>query len=248
MKNTNTITNTNTKNFLKVEKLEVSYDDIQVIWGVDFYVNENEVVVIIGQNGAGKSTILSAIAGILPVKKGKIIFRDKEIQNLSPEFTVKKGIMLVPEGAGVFPNMSVYDNLLMGAYTVKSKEKREEILENVFYLFPRLKERINQSAGTLSGGERQMLAIGRALMADPSLILLDEPSLGLQPLFVKKMFEVIVDLKKMGKTILLVEQNVNKSLEIGDRGYVIENGKIVLEGYCKDLIDNDYVKKAYMGF
>ena len=241
-------TNTKTKNFLKVENLEVSYDDIQVIWGVDFYVNENEVVVIIGQNGAGKSTILSAIAGILPVKKGKIIFRDKEIQNLSPEFTVKKGIMLVPEGAGVFPNMSVYDNLLMGAYTVKSKEKREEILENVFYLFPRLKERINQSAGTLSGGERQMLAIGRALMADPSLILLDEPSLGLQPLFVKKMFEVIVDLKKMGKTILLVEQNVNKSLEIGDRGYVIENGKIVLEGYCKDLIDNDYVKKAYMGF
>ncbi len=246
MKKTNTITNS--KKLLKVENLEVSYDDIQVIWGVDFYVNENEVVVIIGQNGAGKSTILSAIAGILPVKKGKIIFRDKEIQNLSPEFTVKKGIMLVPEGAGVFPNMSVYDNLLMGAYIVKSKEKREEILENVFYLFPRLKERINQSAGTLSGGERQMLAIGRALMADPSLILLDEPSLGLQPLFVKKMFEVIVDLKKMGKTILLVEQNVNKSLEIGDRGYVIENGKIVLEGYCKDLIDNDYVKKAYMGF
>ena len=233
---------------LKVRNLKISYGDIQVVWGVDFNVNENEIVVIIGQNGAGKSTILSTIAGLLKVKSGEIIFKDENISNLSTMEIVRKGIMLVPEGAGVFPNMSVYDNLLMGAYTVKSEEKRQEILESVYMLFPRLKERKNQLAGTLSGGERQMLAIGRALMADPSLILLDEPSLGLQPLFVKRMFQVIKDLKDMRKTILLVEQNVSKSLEIGDRAYVLENGKIVLHGDCNKLINDDYVKKAYMGF
>ena len=233
---------------LEVKNLEVSYGDIQVVWGVDFNVNKNEIVVIIGQNGAGKSTILSTIAGILPVKSGKIFFKEKDITSLSAEDVVKYGIMLVPEGAGVFPDMSVFDNLLMGAYTVKSKEKRMEILEKVFNLFPRLKERLKQSAGTLSGGERQMLAIGRALMADPELILLDEPSLGLQPLFVKRIFQIVKKLKEIGKTVLLVEQNVNKSLEIGDRGYVLENGKIVISGSCSELLNNDYVKKAYMGF
>jgi branched-chain amino acid transport system ATP-binding protein len=233
---------------LEIKKLELSYGDIQVVWGIDLFVEENEIAVVIGQNGAGKSTLLSSVANMLPVKSGEIIFKGKNIANNSVADTVKQGIMLVPEGAGVFPNMSVADNLLMGAYTVKSKEKRKEIFDTVLALFPRLKERTTQFAGTLSGGERQMLAIGRALMSDPDLILLDEPSLGLQPLFVKKMFEVILNLKEMGKTILLVEQNVNKSLEICDRGYVLENGKIVLSGLGKDLINNEHVKKAYMGF
>jgi branched-chain amino acid transport system ATP-binding protein len=233
---------------LEIKKLELSYGDIQVIWGIDLFVEENEIAVVIGQNGAGKSTLLSSVANMLPVKSGEIIFKGENIANNSVADTVKQGIMLVPEGAGVFPNMSVTDNLLMGAYTVKSKEKRKEIFDTVLALFPRLKERTTQFAGTLSGGERQMLAIGRALMSDPDLILLDEPSLGLQPLFVKKMFEVILNLKEMGKTILLVEQNVNKSLEICDRGYVLENGKIVLSGLGKDLINNEHVKKAYMGF
>jgi branched-chain amino acid transport system ATP-binding protein len=233
---------------LEIKKLELSYGDIQVIWGIDLFVEENEIAVVIGQNGAGKSTLLSSVANMLPVKSGEIIFKGENIANNSVADTVKQGIMLVPEGAGVFPNMSVTDNLLMGAYTVKSKEKRKEIFDTVLALFPRLKERTTQFAGTLSGGERQMLAIGRALMSDPDLILLDEPSLGLQPLFVKKMFEVILNLKEMGKTILLVEQNVNKSLEICDRGYVLENGKIVLSGLGKDLINNEHVKRAYMGF
>ncbi len=233
---------------LEIKKLELSYGDIQVVWGIDLFVEENEIAVVIGQNGAGKSTLLSSVANMLPVKSGEIIFKGENIANNSVADTVKQGIMLVPEGAGVFPNMSVTDNLLMGAYTVKSKEKRKEIFDTVLALFPRLKERTTQFAGTLSGGERQMLAIGRALMSDPDLILLDEPSLGLQPLFVKKMFEVILNLKEMGKTILLVEQNVNKSLEICDRGYVLENGKIVLSGLGKDLINNEHVKKAYMGF
>jgi len=233
---------------LEIKKLELSYGDIQVVWGIDLFVEENEIAVVIGQNGAGKSTLLSSVANMLPVKSGEITFKGKNIANNSVVDTVKQGIMLVPEGAGVFPNMSVTDNLLMGAYTVKSKEKRKEIFDTVLALFPRLKERTTQFAGTLSGGERQMLAIGRALMSDPDLILLDEPSLGLQPLFVKKMFEVILNLKEMGKTILLVEQNVNKSLEICDRGYVLENGKIVLSGLGKDLINNEHVKKAYMGF
>ena len=233
---------------LEIKKLELSYGDIQVVWGIDLFVEENEIAVVIGQNGAGKSTLLSSVANMLPVKSGEITFKGKNIANNSVVDTVKQGIMLVPEGAGVFPNMSVTDNLLMGAYTVKSKEKRKEIFDTVLALFPRLKERTTQFAGTLSGGERQMLAIGRALMSDPDLILLDEPSLGLQPLFVKKMFEVILNLKELGKTILLVEQNVNKSLEICDRGYVLENGKIVLSGLGKDLINNEHVKKAYMGF
>ncbi len=233
---------------LEIKNLEIAYNDIQVIWGINLFVAKNEIVVVIGQNGAGKSTLLAGIANILPAKNGEIFFKGDNITNIGVTSTVKQGIMLVPEGAGVFPNMSVMDNLIMGAYILKSKEKREEILEQVLNLFPRLKERFSQLAGTLSGGERQMLAIGRALMSDPELILLDEPSLGLQPLFVKKMFEVILNLKEMGKTILVVEQNVNLSLEISDRGYVLENGRVVLSGKSKDLINNEHVKRAYMGF
>ena len=234
--------------FLELRNVEIAYGDIQVVWGVDISVNRNEIAVIIGQNGAGKSTILSGIANMLPIKSGEIIFKNQNITNIGTEHIVKKGIMLVPEGAGVFPSMSVRDNLLMGAYSVDSKDKRAEITERVFELFPRLKERLMQNAGTLSGGERQMLAIGRALMADPEVILLDEPSLGLQPLFVKKMFEVIVRLKELDKTVLLVKQNVNLSLDISDKGYVLENGKVVLQGKSSDLINDEHVKKAYMGF
>ncbi len=232
---------------LEVTNLEVFYDDIQIIWGIDFKVDRNEIVVIVGQNGAGKSTILSAIAGIIPIKKGKIIFDNFDITFSSTEDIVKKGIILVPEGAGVFTNMSVYDNLLMGAYLLKSKEKREEILEEVFSLFPILKERINQPAGTLSGGERQMLSIGRALMSNPTLLLLDEPSLGLQPIWIKKLFDTILSLKEMGKSILLVEQRIYKSLEISDRCYVLENGKIVWSGESQKLKDSDEIKKFYFG-
>ena len=233
---------------LEIKNLEICYGDIQVVWGIELSVKQNEIVVVIGQNGAGKSTLLSAVANMIPVKKGEILYKGNNIANTNVVNTVKKGIMLVPEGAGVFSNMSVFDNLIMGAYTVKSSDKRKTVMEQVFELFPRLKERKNQMAGTLSGGERQMLAIGRALMSEPELILLDEPSLGLQPLFVKKMFEVIKHLKEMGKTILLVEQNVNLSLEISDRGYVLENGRVVLKGLSKDLLDDAHVKKAYMGF
>ena len=232
---------------LSVKNLEVSYGDVQVIWNVNFHINENEIVVILGPNGSGKSTILSTIAGILRLKNGKIFFKGEEIQNLAPDIIVKKGITYVPEGAEVFPNMSVLDNLLIGAFTIDSRRKRFETLEKVFHLFPKLKERINQKAGTLSGGERQMLAIGRALMADPKLIMLDEPSLSLQPLFIEKIFDAIIDLKRIGKTVLLVEQNVYKSLEISDRGYIIENGKIAMEGKSKDLSKDEYVKKVYMG-
>ncbi len=233
---------------LELKNIEIAYGDIQVVWGVDISVNKNEIVVIIGQNGAGKSTVLSAVANMLPVKSGEIIFNNKNITNMGTEHIVKKGIMLVPEGAGVFPSMSVRDNLLMGAYSIHSKEKRAEIMEQVFEFFPRLKERLVQDAGTLSGGERQMLAIGRALMADPDVILLDEPSLGLQPLFVKKMFEVILRLKELNKTVLLVEQNVNLSLDISDRCYVLENGKVVMQGKSSVLKKDEHVKKAYMGF
>ncbi len=233
---------------LKVENVEVAYGDIQVIWGVNFYLKENEIVVIVGQNGAGKTTILSAISGILSKKKGKIFFYNEDITKFSPEKIVKKGIVLVPEGAGVFPNMSVLDNLLLGAYTVESLKKKDRILEEVFTLFPILKERSKQRAGTLSGGERQLLAIGRALMADPLLIMLDEPSIGLQPIYVKKIFEIIVRLKNMGKTILLVEQNVRKSLEIGDRAYILENGKIILSEECYKLRKDNSIKKIYIGF
>ena len=228
---------------LKVENLEVSYGDLQIIWGINFYVNENEIVAILGKNGAGKSTILSAISGILPVKNGKIFFKGEDITLLSPQERVKRGIIYVPEGAEVFPEMSVYDNLLMGAYHIKSKKKREDLLEMVFSIFPILKERLDQSSGTLSGGERQMLSIARALMADPKLVLLDEPSLGLQPSFVNKIFNTIASLKKLGKTVLFVEQQIFQSLKIANRAYIVENGKILLEGKSDNLLKNNNLVK-----
>jgi branched-chain amino acid transport system ATP-binding protein len=231
---------------LKIKDIEINYGDIKVIYKISLDVKKNEVVAIIGQNGAGKTTLLSAIAGLLPFR-GDILYKDETIKNRKISDIVKKGIILVPEGAGVFPNMSVFDNLLMGAFHIKSDNIKKQNLAEVFSLFPRLKERINQHAGTLSGGERQMLAIGRALMAEPELILLDEPSLGLQPSFVDKIFEIIEKLRNLGKTVLLVEQNVKKSLDICNRAYVMEHGKIVMHGKADDLKNNKYVKNAYLG-
>ena len=231
---------------LKIKDIEINYGDIKVIYKISLDVKKNEVVAIIGQNGAGKTTLLSAIAGLLPFR-GDILYKDETIKNRKISDIVKKGIILVPEGAGVFPNMSVFDNLLMGAFHIKSDNIKKQNLVEVFSLFPRLKERINQHAGTLSGGERQMLAIGRALMAEPELILLDEPSLGLQPSFVDKILEIIEKLRNLGKTVLLVEQNVKKSLVICNRAYVMEHGKIVMHGKADDLKNNKYVKNAYLG-
>ena len=232
---------------LKLKNVEISYKDIQVIWGIDLEIKKNEIVVVIGQNGAGKSTLLSGIMGLLKLKSGEIFYKNNKINNLKTMDIVKQGITLVPEGSDIFPKMNVLDNLLIGSYSLSDKTEKERLLTEVFELFPVLKERTTQLASTLSGGEKQMLAIGRALMSNPDLILLDEPSLGLQPLFVKKIFEIILKLKKLGKTILLVEQNVNLSLDICDKGYVIENGKVVLHGKCQELKKNDYVKKAYLG-
>ena len=232
---------------LQVKNLEISYGDVKVVWGVDFFVHQNEIVGIIGSNGAGKTTILSAIAGLLPIDNGEIIFKGEKIENISIQERVKKGIMLVPEGAGVFPNMNVYDNLLMGAYIIPSERKKKQLLENIFSIFPILYEKQNHLAKNLSGGERQILSVARGLMANPLLILLDEPTLGLQPKSQKKILNIILELKKDGKTILLVEQNISSSLKICDRSYIIENGKIVLSGSCNDLKKNDFIKKAYLG-
>jgi len=232
------------KPILSINNVTIFYQDIKVVHAVNISIMANEIVAIIGKNGAGKSSILAAIANMIPIKSGEILFKGRVISNSKPQDSVKSGIVLVPEGA-VFPDMTVLDNLLVGGYTLKSDKNINQKLEYLFALFPSLKERIKQSAGTLSGGERQMLSIGRALMSDPELILLDQPSLGLQPLFVKRMFEVIQTLKSIGKSILLVEQNVNMTLQISDRSYVIDNGKIIFEGKSRELLDISKKDNSY---
>ena len=212
---------------LKVEKINVSYRDVQVLHEIDLEVYPSEIVTVIGPNGAGKSTLLSATMGFEVPNKGSVTFNGKKITGTPPEETVKLGMTIVPEGARVFTEMTVLDNLKMGSYIKSSRVHRKSSLEMVFNFFPRLHERIKQKGGTLSGGERQMLAIGRALMSRPSLLLLDEPSLGLAPLLVTKVFETIVEIAATGLTVLLVEQNVHFSLEISKRAYVLENGRIV---------------------
>ncbi len=219
---------------------------VQVLWDVSFKVEEREMVTIIGSNGAGKTTTLLTISGVLKPKSGKIFFKNEEITNLPSHEISKRGISLVPEGRRLFPNLTVTENLLMGAYNQRAREQRFETLKEVFELFPRLEERKKQVARTLSGGEAQMLAIARSLMSKPSLLMLDEPSLGLAPVLVEEVFEAIKNLKERGTTILLVEQNVAKGLEIADRGYILENGKITLEGRGKDLLKSEKVKKAYL--
>lgn len=232
---------------LEVKDLEVYYGVIQAIKGVSFQVNQGEVIALIGANGAGKTTILHTITGLLSPKRGSVMFEGKEITKVPAHKIVSMGMAHVPEGRRVFAELSVYENLKMGAYTRKDKKEIEESLANVYKRFPRLEERKNQMAGTLSGGEQQMLAMGRALMSKPKIILMDEPSMGLSPIMVNEIFDIIRAVSESGTTVLLVEQNAKKALSIADRAYVLETGNIVLEGKAEDLLENDSIKKAYLG-
>ena len=232
---------------LEVKDLQVFYGMIQAIKGISFEVNEGETVALIGANGAGKTTTLHTITGLLSPKKGSVVFEGKEITKVPAHKIVSLGMAHVPEGRRVFAQLSVYQNLKMGAYTRKDKAEIDEMLETVYKRFPRLKERQNQMAGTLSGGEQQMLAMGRALMSKPKIVLLDEPSMGLSPLYVSEIFDIIQEINKSGTTVLLVEQNAKKALSIANRAYVLETGKIVLSGDAHELMNNDSVKKAYLG-
>ena len=232
---------------LEVKDLEVYYGVIQAIKGVSFHVDQGEVIALIGANGAGKTTILHTVTGLLAPKKGSVYFEGKEITKMPAHKIVSLGMAHVPEGRRVFAELSVYENLKMGAYTRKDRSEIEATLEKVYERFPRLKERRNQMAGTLSGGEQQMLAMGRALMSKPKIILMDEPSMGLSPILVNEIFDIIQEVSNSGTTVLLVEQNAKKALAIADRAYVLETGNIVLEGKAKDLLEDDSIKKAYLG-
>ncbi len=232
---------------LKIENLEVSYGMIKAIKGVSFEVNEGEVIALIGANGAGKTTILHTITGLVSAKGGSIEFEGKELTKTPPHKIVEMGMAHVPEGRRIFGELSVYENLIMGAFTRTDKSEIKKNLENVYERFPILKERKNQIAGTLSGGEQQMLAMGRALMSNPKIILMDEPSMGLSPLYVSEIFDIIKKISSAGVTVLLVEQNAKKALSIADRAYVLETGKIVLEGKAENLLNDESVKKAYLG-
>ena len=232
---------------LEVKDLEVYYGVIQAIKGVSFEVNQGEVIALIGANGAGKTTILHTVTGLLSPKKGQVLFEGRDITKVPAHKIVSMGMAHVPEGRRVFAELSVYENLKMGAYTRKDKSEIEESLANVYKRFPRLEERKNQMAGTLSGGEQQMLAMGRALMSKPKIILMDEPSMGLSPIMVNEIFDIIQAVSESGTTVLLVEQNAKKALSIADRAYVLETGNIVLEGNAKDLLEDDSIKKAYLG-
>ncbi|MCY7083086.1 ABC transporter ATP-binding protein [Streptococcus oralis] len=232
---------------LKVENLSVHYGMIQAVRDVSFEVNEGEVVSLIGANGAGKTTILRTLSGLVRPSAGKIQFLGKEIQKLPAQKIVAGGLSQVPEGRHVFPGLTVMENLEMGAFLKKNREENQANLKKVFSRFPRLEERKNQDAATLSGGEQQMLAMGRALMSTPKLLLLDEPSMGLAPIFIQEIFDIIQDIQKQGTTVLLIEQNANKAIAISDRGYVLETGEIVLSGTGKELAASDEVRKAYLG-
>ncbi len=232
---------------LKVEDINVYYGNIQALKGVSLEVNEGEIVTLIGANGAGKSTLLKTLSGLLKPKKGSVHYLGKPISGKAAQSIVKAGISHVPEGRRVFSNMTVEENLELGAYLRNDKNEIKKDLEKVYEVFPRLQERKKQLSGTLSGGEQQMLAMGRAIMARPKLLLLDEPSMGLAPLFVKTIFNVIQEINATGTTILLVEQNANMALSIADRGYVIETGKVVLSGTATELLESDDLKQAYLG-
>ena len=232
---------------LKVTDLQVYYGVIQALKGISFEVNEGEVIALIGANGAGKTTILHTVTGLINQKAGKIEFEGKDISHTPAYKIVAEGMAHVPEGRRVFAELSVYDNLMMGAYTRKDKKEIAETLAMVYKRFPRLEERKKQMAGTLSGGEQQMLALGRALMSKPKIILMDEPSMGLSPIFVNEIFDIIKAVSASGTTVLLVEQNAKKALSIADRAYVLETGNIILEGDAKVLMNDERVKKAYLG-
>ena len=232
---------------LEVKELEVYYGVIQAIKNISFEVNQGEVVALIGANGAGKTTTLHTVTGLVPAKSGSILFEGTDITKLPGYKLVPMGIAHVPEGRRVFSQLTVLENLKLGAFTRKDKNEIDETLQMIYKRFPRLEERKNQEAGTLSGGEQQMLAMGRALMSKPKIILMDEPSMGLSPIFVDEIFKIIRDISASGTTVLLVEQNAKKALSIANRAYVLETGKIVLEGDASDLLTNESVKKAYLG-
>jgi len=232
---------------LKASGLDVFYGDVQVLWDVSFEVKQGEIVALIGANGSGKTTTLATLSSLLRPRKGSVEYEGKPIHTRAPYDMVTLGIAHVPEARRLFPEMTVRENLLLGALTPDAKKARPEMLEKVFTIFPRLKERAKQQAGTLSGGEQQMAAIGRGLMSKPRLLMLDEPSLGLSPLLVGEIFRVIQEVHEAGVTVLLVEQNVFKTLSVADRAYVLENGRIVLEGKGADLLADPHIRQAYLG-
>ena len=232
---------------LEVKNLEVYYGVIQAIKGISFEVNEGEVIALIGANGAGKTTLLHAISGLIKKTSGEVIFLGKNITKSNAKDIVNAGITQVPEGRRIFPGMSVYENLIMGAYLRKDKEGIKTDIEDVYERFPILKQRSSQDASTLSGGEQQMLAMGRALMAKPKILLLDEPSMGLAPILVKEIFNIVEDINKKGTTVLLIEQNARMALSVAHRAYVMETGKIVLSGTGKELSESEEIQKAYLG-
>lgn len=232
---------------LTVENLNVSYGDAQVLFDVSFHIEKNSIVSIVGANGAGKSTTLNAISGLVPKQSGKILFEGEDITHLPPHKIVELGIVQVPEGRRLFPMLSIEDNLTLGAYNQHARKNKAKNLEYVYTILPKLKERAKQLAGTLSGGERQMVAIGRALMAEPKVILMDEPSLGLAPIVVQDIFKLIQKIHEEGKTIILVEQNVNHALKMANYAYVLEIGRIVMHDTGENLLNNPDIKAAYLG-
>jgi branched-chain amino acid transport system ATP-binding protein len=232
---------------LRIENLDFSYGDLQVLWGVSLQVNQGEIVTVLGANGAGKSTTLRNVSRLVRPSRGTITFDGKDLGKLESHQVVEMGVVQVPEGRRIFPEMTVLENLRMGSFVKSTRPDRQRNIDRAFTLFPRLAERQKQLGGTLSGGEQQMLAIGRGLMTNPRLLLLDEPSLGLSPLFVKNIFEIIKEINRQGITILLVEQNVFQSLRISHRAYVLETGRVVLSGTGEELLVNDHVKKAFLG-
>ncbi len=232
---------------LELRHLSFSYGDLRVLWDIDLEVHEGEIVTVVGANGAGKSTTLNNISRLVRPDSGALLFRGEDLTRLESHQVVELGIVQVPEGRRIFPEMTVLENLRMGSFVKATRPDRPRNLERVFSLFPRLEERQRQLGGTMSGGEQQMLAIARGLMANPKLLLLDEPSLGLSPLFVKSIFDIIAEINRQGTSILLVEQNVFQSLRIGHRAYVLETGRVVLTGTGAELLGNEHVKKAYLG-
>jgi branched-chain amino acid transport system ATP-binding protein len=232
---------------LKVSGIDVFYGDLQVLWDVSFEVREKEILVLVGANGAGKSTTLKTISGLLAPRKGSIEFDGVRLDQLPPDRVIGQGVVHVPEARRLFREMSVEENLIMGSLSPEARKKRYETMDWVYQLFPRMKERRKQPAGTLSGGEQQMCAVGRGLMALPKVLMFDEPSLGLSPILVQEVFEIAKRINREGVTVMLVEQNVRQTLAMCDRAYVLENGRVVLEGTGKDLMNNPHVKEAYLG-
>ena len=232
---------------LEVENVSAAYGLVQILWDVSFKIREKEIVSIIGPNGAGKTTLVKTIMGLLPAKNGTIRFKGENIEKLPTYEIVKKGVTLIPEGREIFPRMTVEENMLLGAYTINDKNAVKESKERIYQIFPVLKKKEKALAQTLSGGEQQMLVICRSLMSNPELLILDEPSLGLAPIIVGKVLDTLRKINEEGGTILLVEQNIRDSLNIADRGYVIEEGKIIIEGKGRELLSNDHIKEVYLG-